>query len=232
MAQPAHATDVPSRYTRVAIVLHWLIAGFLLLNLSLGWFMEGLPPALKGVVLPLHISAGMSVLVLTALRIAWRLTQTPPPFTPGTSRGERDGAHFVHLLLYAGMVLMPLTGWSILSSHPAPGSAGAIAEAAARPAPPPGAKAPPAGGGVLRLWYVIPLPSLAPIQEIGVTAGGLPAQKRLHDRFVDAHALGGYVMIALLLLHVFGALKHQWIDGEDELGRMGLPRRRVAAGAE
>lgn len=214
-----------SRYTRTAIILHWLIAAFILVNVTLGWFMEGFPPTLKGVVLPLHISAGVSVLALTAVRVLWRVTHEPPPFMPRTSRGERHGAHLVHLLLYAGMILMPLTGWSILSSHPAPGSAGAAAEAAARPAPPPGAKPPPMGGGI-KIWYVLPLPAITAIQEVGETPGGLPAQKRLHDRFVSWHALGGYIMIALLLLHVAGALKHQWIDGQDEFGRMGVSRRR------
>jgi len=38
---------------------------------------------------------------------------------------------------------------------------------------------------------------------------------------------GGYIMIALLALHVLCALKHQFIDRVPELARMGLGRRRL-----
>lgn len=207
------------RYTRVAIVLHWLIAGFIVFNLSLGFFMEGFAPPLKMAVVGLHVSSGMSVLVLSMVRVLWRLTHRPPEHTPPLQGWEAGASHIVHFLLYGAMVLMPLSGWAILSSHPAPGTAGFAAEQAAMPAPPAGVKRPPAGGGI-QVWWIASLPSLGPVQNIGAEPGGLPAQKALHDDLAAWHSLGGWIMIALLVLHIGGALKHQYIDRMRLLQRM------------
>ncbi|HZU63422.1 MAG TPA: cytochrome b/b6 domain-containing protein [Novosphingobium sp.] len=210
------------RYTRMAVLLHWAIALMIGCNLTLGWFMEGFAPPLKGVVLPLHISCGLSVLALSVVRIVWRLLHVPPPAPVG--RLEQGAAHIVHFLLYAGMVVLPLTGWAILSAHPAPGSQGFAAEQARMAAQ--------AGPAVHRLrpkpgitaWWVIPVPAIGLVQAVGDTPGGLPAQKRLHDSFVDWHEAGGWAMIALLALHIAGALKHQWVDRQPFLQRMSWQR--------
>lgn len=209
-----------TRYGRVAAALHWLIALFILFNLGLGWFMEGFAPPWKMIVLPLHISGGITVLALSVLRILWRLTHQPPPHVPPLRPSEAHAAHIVHFLLYAAMVLMPLTGWGLLSAHPAPGSPGKAAEDAQFLSTHPGAKAP--GGGGLKIWWSIPLPSIRPIQAIGETQGGLAPQRHLHDEMVNWHVAGGWIMLALLLLHVAGALKHQFIDGTPTLQRMSL----------
>lgn len=212
------------RYSRVAAGLHWLIALFILFNLGLGWFMEGFAPPWKMIVLPLHISGGITVLALTVLRVLWRLTHQPPSHDPPLRALEANAAHITHFLLYAAMVLMPLTGWGLLSAHPAPGSPGKAAEDAQFLAKHPGAKAP---GGGITIWWSVPLPSIRPIQAIGDTPGGLLPQKRLHDELVDWHSLGGFMMLALLVLHVAGALKHQIIDGQPILQRMSL-RKDIA----
>ena len=34
------------------------------------------------------------------------------------------------------------------------------------------------------------------------------------------------LLLALLVLHIGGALKHQFIDGQSEFARMGIGRRR------
>jgi cytochrome b561 len=39
----------------------------------LGFFMEGFKPQLRGVIVPLHISSGLTALMLTGFRVAWRL---------------------------------------------------------------------------------------------------------------------------------------------------------------
>lgn len=87
------------RYTIVAIALQWTIALLIFFNLSLGFFMEGFEPQLRGIVVPLHISSGLSVLILTAIRVAWRLTHPPPPLADGLKRWERTAAHVVHRLI-------------------------------------------------------------------------------------------------------------------------------------
>jgi cytochrome b561 len=45
-------------------------------------------------------------------------------------------------------------------------------------------------------------------------------KKSVHDSFGEAHEILGYALWALFALHVIGALKHQFIDGEKELQRM------------
>jgi cytochrome b561 len=216
--------QVVMRYSSVAIVLHWAIALFILFNLGLGYFMEGVAPAWRAIVVPLHISAGISVLTLTILRVLWRVVHAPPPHAPELTLIERSAAHGVHLLLYAGMLLMPLSGWAILSAHPAPGTAGAKAAEATRPSlKPPSANSGPAPRpGEPMIWGLVPLPTIAPIQAVGATPGGVTPQKQLHDAFAAWHGIGGWVMIVLLVAHVLGALKHQYIDRQPELERMGV----------
>lgn len=234
------------RYSTVAIVLHWAIALCIIFNLAFGYFMEGFSQPWRNTILSLHISSGITVLALTLLRVLWRITHEPPPMAPRVTVPERHAAHLVHFCLYAAMVFMPITGWSLISAHPPPGSPGAIA-AAARPVitpPPPVTKAlPPTGRPAAKapaaapaaaahmIWGVFPLPLLRPIQIIGQTPGGLAPQKVLHDELVDSHAIGGYITIALLLLHILGALKHQFVDRERELARMGIGKIRPADGS-
>jgi len=58
------------RYTRVAVALHWSIALLILFNLGLGFYMEGFKPPLRSMIVPLHISSGLTVLILTGVRVA------------------------------------------------------------------------------------------------------------------------------------------------------------------
>lgn len=236
------ATQARTRYTSVAIILHWTIAALILFNLALGYFMEGFPPAIRGIIVPLHFSCGISVLALTGLRVLWRLVNKPPPYPSDMRPAERYAAHFVHLVLYLAMVFMPLTGWAIVSAHPPPGSAGAIAAAAMRaaatpPAPavnipakdqPSASTAPPRRSGSVKIWGVIPLPLLQPVEQVGATVEGVQPQKKLHSDFVRVHGFGGYILIGLLFFHVLGALKHQFIDRQAEFARMGIGRRPAA----
>jgi cytochrome b561 len=231
------------RYTRVAIALHWAIATFIIFNLCTGFFFEGFPPPLRILALTLHVSSGLTVLALTVVRVFWRLLNEPPPYLAGMKPWERHTAHFVHFLLYAGMVLMPLTGWAMLSAHAPPGSPGAAVELAHPPGPPPGegpAAAPPGAARALppgmpmfggpppaqKIWGLVPMPMIGPIQAIGKEPGGLPAQRALHEKFEQWHGVGGLLLLSLLILHILGALKHQFIDREPELARMGIGSRK------
>jgi len=220
------------RYTRVAIILHWSIAALIIYNLASGFIVWDLAhdffraPAngayyLFG--LTSHLSSGLTVLVLTVARIIWRLMHEPPPYSEDMKRWEKHLAHFAHFLLYAAMVLMPLSGWAILSAHPPAGSAGA-----ATVPPPPGV--PPSSGprpGPPRIWWVMmPIPAITPIEKLGAEPGGVEPQRILHDEFAEWHEIGGWIALLLLMLHVAGALKHQWLDRHPELQRMGIGRRK------
>lgn len=103
-----------TRYSRVAIALHWTIALLVIANLVIGLLHESL---LEGT-LPLHKSIGMLVLALSLVRLGWRLTHRPPPL-PATVKGwEKGVAHAVHWTLYALIILIPLSGWIFTSASP------------------------------------------------------------------------------------------------------------------
>ena len=237
LLQPAGASMASrDRYSRVAMVLHWTIAGFIIFNLCSGFYIESwlhgalmksAPPQMRSWTLMLHVSSGLTVLALTVARIAWRLFNAPPPFPATMKPWERHTARFAHFLLYAAMVLMPLTGWAILSAHPPAGSPGAAAQAAP-PAAAPGAAAPPAGPRTVYIWNVIPMSSISVIESIGREPGALAAQHVLHEDFQEWHGAGGYLLLGVLILHILGALKHQFIDRQPELARMGIGRRKPA----
>jgi cytochrome b561/polyisoprenoid-binding protein YceI len=100
------------RYSRGAILLHWIIAGALAAELALGF---GTPRDASGFALmQFHKSLGITILLLTLVRIAWRLTHKPPPALEQGLNGAL--AKVVHGLLYVFMLGAPLTGWAIVST--------------------------------------------------------------------------------------------------------------------
>ena len=107
------------RYTNVAIILHWIIAVSILALLAAGLAMttEGLlPKYLQFQTFQLHKSLGLTVLILSVLRLIWRLTHTPPPLPPGIPALEVFAANLTHWIFYGLMLALPLTGWAIVST--------------------------------------------------------------------------------------------------------------------
>lgn len=102
------------RYTRIAVVLHWLIAILILGNLVLAIVSANFEGPLHRTVLNLHKSVGFSVLLLSLVRLAWRLCRPPPPMREGKA-WERAVAEIVHVAFYFLMVLIPLLGWVVSS---------------------------------------------------------------------------------------------------------------------
>jgi cytochrome b561 len=140
---------------------------------------------------------------------------------------ERHAAHFAHFLLYAAMVLMPLSGWAILSAHAPPGSPGAVVEWSSPPPGVPVIPGRPAGPPPpLKIWNVVTMPLITPIEAIGQEPGGLAPQRVLHDEFVEWHSVGAFLLIGVLILHVLGALKHQFLDRQSGFARMGIGRSK------
>ena len=213
-----HATR---RYTRVAIALHWAIAALILYNLLSGLGRGFLPRGFFA----FHISSGLTILALTVIRIVWRLTHKPPPLLP-MQGWERWLAHGVHFLLYAAMLFVPWTGWVMISANPPAGSPGAAyvaqqraEEAAAKGEPAPQPRAP------TRWWGLVRVPMIAPVANLGRAPAGVAEQHEFHEKMEGIHEKVALMLLFLLVLHVGGALKHQLIDREPELARMGLGRR-------
>ncbi|TAA27059.1 cytochrome b [Pseudoxanthomonas winnipegensis] len=100
------------RWGAVSQTLHWLILLLLLVLCVVGLTLDDLPRTPKYFwIYTAHKSLGITVLVLVALRLAWRLYAGAPPPVPGTPRWQHAIATLTHVLLYAVMFAMPLSGW-------------------------------------------------------------------------------------------------------------------------
>jgi cytochrome b561 len=110
------AADTQPTYTRGAIAFHWTIALLIIGNLIGGLIHESVPQDLRGTIMSLHKATGITILVLSFARLAWRLTHRPPPL-PGTVKSWEKGlAHAVHWGFYIMMIALPLTGWLMVSA--------------------------------------------------------------------------------------------------------------------
>jgi cytochrome b561 len=101
--------------------LHWLVAGLIFVQLALGLAAIGwhLSPT-KLDLFVWHKSVGMLILLLVLARLAWRLANPTPAPPPDTPSWERLAAHASHALLYALMLVLPLSGWIINSASNVP----------------------------------------------------------------------------------------------------------------
>lgn len=113
----------PQTYTAFAIALHWLTALAILALLAAGlWMTDAIrQPATKAFAFKVyqwHKSLGLIVLVLTALRLTWRLVNPPPPLPPGMSPIERLAANLTHATFYVLLFAIPLAGWAMVSASP------------------------------------------------------------------------------------------------------------------
>jgi len=122
------------RYTKTAVFLHWLIALGIFFMLALGWFMTDLPKEAPkqmnydlfnlGVVTwdlvkaesprafyyNFHKSIGVTLLVLIAIRVLWRVTHKPPTPLASYKAWERKLSTGAHHFLYTLMVVIPVSG--------------------------------------------------------------------------------------------------------------------------
>ncbi|HQT80845.1 MAG: cytochrome b [Ferrovum sp. 37-45-19] len=100
------------KYTKTAVILHWLIAVFIVVAFPLGLYMSDLSLSpLKLKLYAYHKWIGITVLGLFFLRILWRLTHRPPALPDRLQVWEKRLSHSVHGIIYLLLLLVPLTGW-------------------------------------------------------------------------------------------------------------------------
>ena len=186
-----------TRYNAVAMTLHWVIAALLLTNIGLAWYFNTLTGLPKIPPVQLHKSFGITILLLSLARLAWRIVSPPPPFPASLQPWERIAASTVYVLFYVVMIGMPLSGWALTS-----------ASVVIRFEP-------------IKLFGTIPWPAMAPLSHLP------PAQmKQTHDAFVTVHGLLAKLAYGLIVLHVAAALRHLVLLRDGVMGRMApfLPR--------
>lgn len=165
------------RYSTIAILLHWLIAALIVSNIVIGVRMRDMEDAAaKLASIQLHESIGISVLILSLVRIAWRMAH-PASLPAAMKPWEKRLARTVHVALYVIMLTLPLTGWLVATT---------------RMTLPP-----------IRLFDAVPWPWLPTLRDLA------PADvKQVNGISLEGHILLGRLTLALVLLHVGGALKH------------------------
>lgn len=110
-----------ARYTKPAILLHWLTALLVIAAFPLGVYMHELAfSPFKLQLVSYHKWIGVTVLLLTVARLAWRKLHAPPPL-PGTIPvWQQWVAHGLHHLLYLLLLIIPVSGWLMSSAKGVP----------------------------------------------------------------------------------------------------------------
>ena len=112
-----------SKYHNISIFLHWMVGLAVLAQLSLGFWMEGVPkapPGLRAGWFNFHKSTGMILAILILCRVVWRLAHRPPELPDVLTPLQKTLAQWNHRLLYACMLIMPLSGFLGSSFTPYP----------------------------------------------------------------------------------------------------------------
>jgi cytochrome b561 len=101
-------------YTKTATALHWLMAvpivGLLLFGQQTmgGHHAHFLPTV--------HASLGLVIILMFGFRLYWRW-KNPPPAPETSSHWGKVAARLTHVMLYAAMVFISLTGWLAYTEH-------------------------------------------------------------------------------------------------------------------
>lgn len=181
----------PTRYSLGAIVLHWLIAAALAFQITFAESLEGPRGPDLFARFQLHKSVGITILLLSVLRVGWRLIAPRPAPVPGP-KWAMTLSSLVHLGFYVVMIGAPLTGWILVSTSDIKVDT--------------------------LLFGSIPWPNL-------------PVPQWMGEPSEEIHEILPNVGIALLVLHVAGALRHQYLLGTPILARMLPGGRGKAIGA-
>ncbi len=179
-----------TRYTTVAIVIHWLIAAAIIFQIILGWRMgDGPKGPTTFALFQLHKSIGFTILLLSLLRLVWKLLNPVPPPPVDQARWEQVAAKLVHVGFYVIMIGLPLTGWILVS-------------ASRTPIP-------------TLLFGTVPWPHLPLLPEL---AEG--AKHAWREAGEIGHGVLVKLTYLLLVLHLGAVAKHQILDRDAVFGHM------------
>jgi cytochrome b561 len=105
----------PTEYSRTAIFIHWLTAGAIALVVALGMRMTETGGAERGRAQTLHMSIGISILLLTVLRLVLRAIHRPS-LAPTLIGWQRRAADATHIGFYALLIAVPSIGWLFVAT--------------------------------------------------------------------------------------------------------------------
>ncbi|HEU4967495.1 cytochrome b [Sphingomonas sp.] len=105
-----------SRYSGGAIAFHWAIALLIAVNIALALITDDWHGPARSAAIQIHKATGITILVLSIARLLWRLAHRPPPLPAELRLWEAVAARAVHRLFYALMIVLPLSGWLMVSA--------------------------------------------------------------------------------------------------------------------
>lgn len=108
-------TAASGRYRTTAIALHWAIAVLIITQMVIAVRMGPEESPAQDKLEALHVSVGLTILLLTAVRVVMRLRHKAPPLPGGIARWQQVLAKVGHAAFYVLIPAILLTGWSMRS---------------------------------------------------------------------------------------------------------------------
>ncbi|MCX7864253.1 MAG: cytochrome b, partial [Novosphingobium sp.] len=106
-----------TRYSPLAMLLHWLIALAVIVNWRLAEAAEHAAEAEAEQIMGTHMALGMAMFVLAVVRLAVRHVHKPPPFASSLKPWEVMLARITHGLFYLLLIVLPILGWLAMSAY-------------------------------------------------------------------------------------------------------------------
>ncbi len=101
------------RYSKIAIIIHWLMAIMIIAMICMGVYMSDLPKGSEERTwfFTLHKSIGLTLALLVVIRLVTKLINKSPPLPNMVSAAHQKLAKATHHLLYLMMFVQPVSGY-------------------------------------------------------------------------------------------------------------------------
>ena len=113
------AGNEADRYGLASRLLHWTTAILFISLIPMGMFASMIPDGtpFRNQYYVVHKTIGMLVFGLVIVRLIWNFESKRPALDARLKPFERIWAHRVHIVLYAMLIAMPVTGYVMTSFH-------------------------------------------------------------------------------------------------------------------
>lgn len=106
-----------TKYSGLAMALHWLIAVLVIVTWQATVAAEAAPNReARSEIMGNHFALGVVIFSFVAIRLIWRLMNPPPAPVAGHAGWERTLSKVTHYAMYTLLLVMPLAGWFAMSS--------------------------------------------------------------------------------------------------------------------
>ena len=107
------------RYSHGAATFHWLTVVLVLAQIYVGFtfsdMARGTPERTE--MFAIHKTLGATILIVTLLRLGYRLINPPPPYPSDMPKWDRFIAAWSHRVVYTVLIALPLTGLIAVSGR-------------------------------------------------------------------------------------------------------------------